>query len=141
MSTKRETILAAIRSQLTGTTAVANRIWRSRVEPISRQESPAIIVEPLRDQAALETHLATINWTMTVRVTVIVRGVIPDQQADPIVESLHSKLMADPTIGGHAIDILPIGVNFVFTEADGAAGEIQCDYRVMYRTTLTDLAG
>jgi hypothetical protein len=139
MTTKRETILAAVRTALTGTTGVGNRIWRTRVEPIPREESPAIIVEPLNDQAALQTHLATINWTMTVRASVIVRGVVPDQQADPIIASLHSKLMADPTIGGYAIDILPLSVNFVFTEADGAAGEIQCDYRVQYRTSLTDL--
>lgn len=139
MTTKRETILAAIRTQLTGTTGVGNRIWRTRVEPIPREESPAIVVEPLNDQAALQTHLATINWTMTVRATVIVRGVMPDHLADPIVASLHSKLMADPTVGGYAIDILPLSVNFVFAEADGAAGEIQCDYRVTYRTSLTDL--
>lgn len=139
--TRRESILAAIRTALTGTTGVGTRIYRSRVEPVSKAESPAIVVEPLRDLAALETHLARIDWTMTVRVTVIVRGVVPDQQADPIVESLHGNLMADPTINGLAIDILPVGVNFVFTEADGAAGEIQCDYRVIYRTPLTDLAG
>jgi hypothetical protein len=139
MSTKREQILAQIRAQLAGIAGVGNRIWRTRVEPVAREESPAIIVEPLNDQAALQTHLATINWTMTVRATVIVRGLVPDQQADPIIASLHSKLMADPTLGGYAIDILPQGVNFVFTEADGAAGEIQCDYRVQYRTSLTDL--
>lgn len=139
MTTRRESILTAVRTALTGTTNVGARIWRTRVEPVPREESPAIIVEPLNDQAALKTHLATIDWTMTVRATVIVRGVIPDQQADPIIASLHSKLMADPTLGGYAIDILPLGVNFVFTEADGAAGEIQCDYRVTYRTSLTNL--
>lgn len=139
MTTKRETILAAIRTALTGTTGVGTRIYRTRVTPVPREESPAIIVEPLSDSAALQTHLATINWTMAVRITVIVRGVIPDQVADPIIASLHSKVMADPTLGGYAIDILPTGVNFAFTDADGAAGEIQCDYRVMYRTSLTDL--
>jgi hypothetical protein len=77
---------------------------------------------------------------MTVRVSVIVRGAIPDQQADPIIESLHSKLMADLTLGGYAIDVQPTNVTFVFTEADGAAGEIQCDYRVLYRTSVTNLA-
>lgn len=140
MSTRRENILAQMRAALTGTTGVAARIYRSRVEPIARAESPAIVIEPINDTAAIETNLATLTWTMTVRVTVIVRGVIPDQQADPIVESLHAKLMADYTLGGYAMDIQPIGVNFNFAEADGAAGEIQCDYRVMYRTSLTNLA-
>ena len=139
MTTKRETILAAVRTQLTGTVDVGTRIYRSRVTAIPREESPAIIVEPLRDDPKLATHLATIDWTLNVRVTVIVRGTIPDQVADPIVASLHSKLMADTTLGGRAIDIMPGSTNWVFADADGAAGEIQCDYRVMYRTTLTDL--
>ena len=140
MTTKRETILAAVRTALTGTTGVGTRIWRTRVEPIPREESPAIVVEPLTDNPRIDTNLATLTWTMTVRVSVIVRGTIPDQVADPIIQSLHSKLMADYTLGGYAMDIIPAGVTFNFSEADGAAGEIQCDYRVMYRTTLTDLA-
>ena len=140
MTTRRESILTAIRTALTGTTNVGTRIYRSRVEPIAREESPAIVVEPLNDTAAIETNLAMLTWNMTVRVSVIVRGAIPDQQADTIVESLHSKLMADYTFGGYAMDILPIGVTFNMTEADGPAGEIQCDYRVMYRTSLTNLA-
>lgn len=140
MTTKRETILTAIRTALTGTTGVGTRIYRSRVEPIAREESPAIVVEPLNDTASQNTSLPTLDWAMTVRITVIVRGLIPDQQADPIVESVHSHLMADLTLGGYAIDIQPIGVTFVFTEADGAAGEIQCDYRVLYRTSVTNLA-
>ena len=140
MTTKRETILAAVRTALTGTTGVSTRIYRTRVEPIAREESPAIVVEPLNDTASQNTSLPTLDWAMTVRVTVIVRGAVPDQQADPIVESLHSRLMADLTLGGYAIDIQPIGVTFVFTEADGAAGEIQCDYRVLYRTSVANLA-
>jgi hypothetical protein len=140
MASKRETILAAVRTALTGTTGVSTRIYRSRVEPVSRAESPALVVEPLSDTAAQNTALPTLDWSMIVRITVIVRGVVPDQLADPIIQSLHSKVMADLTLGGYAIDVQPIGVTFNFTEADGAAGEIQCDYRVMYRTSVTNLA-
>jgi len=140
MTTKRETILAAVRTALTGTTGVSTRIYRSRVEPVSRAESPALVVEPLSDTAAQNTALPTLDWSMIVRITVIVRGAVPDQLADPIIESLHGRVMADLTLGGYAIDVQPIGVTFNFTEADGAAGEIQCDYRVMYRTSVTNLA-
>jgi hypothetical protein len=140
MTTKRETILAAVRTALTNTTGVSTRIYRSRVEPISRAESPAIVVEPISDSAAQNTALPTLDWSMVVRISVIVRGAVPDQLADPIIESLHSKVMADLTLGGYAIDVQPIGVTFNFTEADGAAGEIQCDYRVLYRTSVTTLA-
>lgn len=138
--TRRENILAAIRTALTGTTGVSTRIYRSRVEPIARAESPAIVIEPVKDDATIQTQLATLDWSLRVRITVIVRGAIPDQIADPILQSLHTRIMADPTLGGYAIDIMPLAVNFVFMEADGTAGEIQCDYRIMYRTSFTDLS-
>ncbi len=140
MTTKRERVLAAVTSALAGTTGVSTRIYRSRVEPVSRAESPALVVEPLSDTAAQNTALPTLDWSMIVRITVIVRGAVPDQLADPIIESLHGRVMADLTLGGYAIDVQPIGVTFNFTEADGAAGEIQCDYRVLYRTSVTNLA-
>lgn len=140
MTTKRERVLAAVTSALANTTGVSTRIYRSRVEPVSRAESPALVVEPLSDTAAQNTALPTLDWSMLVRITVIVRGAVPDQIADPIIESLHGKVMADLTLGGYAIDVQPVGVTFNFTEADGAAGEIQCDYRVLYRTSVTNLA-
>ena len=140
MATKRETILAAIRTALTGTTGVSSRIYRSRVEPLARGESPAIVVEPVNDTAQQNTSLPTLDWSLTVRVAVIVRGAIPDQLADPIVESLHAKLMADLTLGGVAIDVQPQGVNFEMVEADQPAGVISCDYLIRYRTSVTNLA-
>lgn len=140
MTTKRETILAAIASTLAGTTGVSTRIYRSRVEPLSRGESPALVIEPLNDQAAQNTSLPTLDWSLTVRVAVIVRGAVPDQQADPIVQSLHSKIMADLTLGGYAIDIQPQTVNFEMVEADQPAGVISCDYLVRYRTSVANLA-
>jgi len=48
MTTKRESILTAIRTALTGTTGVGTRIYRSRVEPMAREESPALVVEPIQ---------------------------------------------------------------------------------------------
>ena len=140
MTTRRETILAAVRTALTGTTGVSTRIYRSRVEPMARAESPAIVVEPVSDTAEENTSLPTLDWSLTVRVAVIVRGAIPDQAADPIVESLHSKLMADLTLGGYAIDIQPQSVNFEMVEADQPAGVISCDYLIRYRTSVTNLA-
>lgn len=137
--TKREQILAAIRTQLNGTIGVGNRIWRSRVEPMARQESPAIVVEPVKDTCEQNTSLPTLDWSLVVRIAVIVRANIPDQAADPTVESLHSKLMADLTLGGLAMDIQPVRVEFQAVEADVPAGVVMCDYLVRYRTSVTNL--
>ena len=137
--TKREQILAAIRTALTDTVGVGTRIYRSRVEPMARQESPAIIVEPLKDRCEQNTSLPTLDWSLLVRVAVVIRANIPDQASDPVVESLHSKLMADLTLGGLAIDIQPIQVEFQTVEADVPAGVVMCDYLVKYRTSVDNL--
>jgi hypothetical protein len=138
--TKRERILAALRTALTGTAGVSTRIYRSRVEPFTRGESPAIVVEPVNDVAVQNTALPTLDWSMTVRVAIIVRGNVPDQLADPIVQSAHGKIMADLTLGGYAIDVQPQGASFEMIEADQPAGVVSLDYLVRYRTSVTDLS-
>ena len=140
MTTRRESIIAGIRTALTGTTGVSTRIYRSRVEPITRGESPAIVVEPVSDQASTDVSFCKTDWTLTIRIAVIVRGAIPDQQADAIVEDLHSKVMADQTIGGYAMSIEPRGVQFDMIEADHPAGVIACDYLIRSRTAVANLA-
>jgi len=139
MTTKREDILSAIRTALTDTTGVGTRIYRSRVEPMSRGESPALVVEPLTDTPVQNTALPTLDWTLRVRISVIVRAAVPDQSADEIIESLHSKVMADLTLGGEAIDVQPAQTTFNFVEADQPAGVIFCEYDVRYRTQVADL--
>ena len=140
MTTKREQVLTAIRTALTGTAGVGSRIYRSRVEPLARAESPAIVVEPVTDTAVQNTALPTLDWSLTVRVAIIVRGNVPDQLADPIVASAHSKIMADLTLGGYAIDVQPQSASFELLEADQPAGVISLDYLIRYRTSVTDLA-
>ncbi|MFZ9654550.1 MAG: hypothetical protein ACO29V_02835 [Limnohabitans sp.] len=136
--TRRESILAAIRAALTGTVHVGTRIYRSRVEPLSRGESPAIVVEPMNDLAE-ERNVPYLDWTLQVAVTVITRGLVPDQLADPIIESAHSKLLADVSLGGLAFDIIPASVQFELVEGDQPVGVTTMVYRVRYRTRLTDL--
>lgn len=137
--TRRERILRAIATALAGTTGVGTRIYRSRVTALARQESPAIVIEPVSDTAAQNTALPTLDWSLTVRIAVVVRGEIPDQQADATVESMHAKIMADLTLGGYAIDVQPDSVNFELIDADQPAGVISCDYLVRYRTLVADL--
>lgn len=139
MTTKRENILAAIRTVLTGTAGVGTRIYRTRVDPVARVESPAIIIQPIRDVSVQNTSLPKLDWTMTVRVTIIERADIPDQAADDTVESVHSKMMSDLTLGGYAIDVQPVRTEFEFIEADKPSGLISCEYEIRYRTELSDL--
>lgn len=140
MTTRREQILSAITTALAGTTGVGSRIYRSRVEAFSRGESPAISLEPINDTPATNTSLPTLDWSLTVRIAVIVRGAIPDQLADPVVQSLHAKVMADLSLGGLAMDIIPASVDWQLIEADQPAGVVLCDYVVRYRTSVGSLS-
>jgi hypothetical protein len=140
VTTKRESILADIASSLAGTVQVGSRIYRSRVEPLARGESPAIVIEPTSDSAEYSLRLDRLDWSLTVRVAIIVRSSVPDQAADPIVESVHSKMMNDLTAGGYALDVEPRSVGFEMVEADQPAGVISMEYLIRYRTTLTDLS-
>ena len=139
MTTKRESILAAVKTALTDTAGVGTRIYRSRVDPLSRGESPAIIIEPVSDTPEQNTSLPTLDWTLRIRVVVIERSDVPDQAADDTIEDMHSKLMADLTLGGLAIDIQPAQTSFQLLEADQPAGVIFCEYEIRYRSQVADL--
>ena len=140
MATKREQILTAIVTALASTVGVSGRVYRSRVTAVQRAESPAIVVEPISDTPTQNTSLPTLDWRMRVRVSVITRGDVPDQLADPVIESMHSKMVADLTLGGLAIDVQPDEVTFNLFDADQPAGVIFNDYIVQYRTTVASLA-
>ncbi|QDP47274.1 MAG: hypothetical protein Unbinned4294contig1002_46 [Prokaryotic dsDNA virus sp.] len=140
MTTKRESILADIASSLAGTVQVSTRIYRSRVVPLSRGESPAIVIEPTSDTPEYSLRLDRLDWSLGVRISIIVRSSVPDQAADPIVEDVHSKMMNDLTAGGYAIDVEPGSTSFEQIDADQPAGVIGMDFVVKYRTLLTDLS-
>ena len=141
MTSKREQILAKIKTNLTGTTGVGTRIYRSRVEPVTRGETPSLVVEFVSDQPTVNsaTYLK-LDWTLTVRIVVIVRSSNPYTAADPTIKSLHTKIVSDPTLGGLAIDIRPSTVTFEAIEADQPAGVVFCDFEIDYRSSYDDLS-
>jgi len=140
MATKRERILAAIKINLADTVGVGTRIYRSRVEALTRSETPAIILEPISDTPAeTQNFNDRINWDFRIRISVVVRGATPDQVADPTIESLHTKVLTDPTVGGLALDIRPSTTNFEILEADQPAGVISCEFDIEYRTSYNSL--
>lgn len=138
MSSKREQIMAAIVSNLAGTAGVGTRIYRSRVEAFARNEAPAIVVEGGRETAATYSN-CRLDWTLDVLVAIYARGIIPDQVADPVRVSAHAKLMADRSLGGLAMDIVPTAVDPQLESADQPALWMVCTYQVRYRTLASDL--
>ena len=141
MASKREQILAAIKTTLANTTGVGTRIYRSRVEPIARGETPAIVIEPITDEPTINSSsYLKIDWTLRIRVVVVVRGITPENIADATIESLHTKILTDTTIGGLAKDIRPSTQSFEFIEGDQPSGIITCEYEIDYRTAYNSLS-
>lgn len=138
VSSKREQIISAIVSSLAGTTGVGTRIYRSRVEAFSRNEAPAIVVEGGRETAATISD-SKLDWTMDVLVAIYARGIIPDQAADPVRVSAHAKLMADRTLGGLAMNIIPTLMEPQLEAADQPALWMVCTYEIRYRTAIDNL--
>ena len=141
MTTKRETILAQLKTQLANTTGVGNRIYRSRVTPVDRSEGKVLIIEPISDSCEVQAN--RFRWTLNVRLSVIARGSASetlDQSADPTVESIHSKISTDVTLGGNAIDMTPRNVSFDLIDGDQPSGVVSCEYIIIYQTSTTDLS-
>lgn len=134
--TRRELILSRIATNLSSITGAT--VYRSRVEPLARGEAPAVIVEPVNDQPS-EVFSSKLQWTLRVRVTVIVRANVPDDESDAFTQQVHQKIMNDPTCNGYALDIDPDRVDFNLYEADIPLGIISMDYVVKYRSSRTDL--
>ena len=73
MASKREQILAALKTTLAGTTGVSTRIYRSRIEPITNGESPAVVIEPITDEPSTNnSSYLKIDWTLRFRIVVII---------------------------------------------------------------------
>lgn len=136
MTTRREQIIQAIVAAIAGGTTP---VYRSRVEPLARNETPAIVVEPLSDNAT-QTTLGRLDWSLTLRVMVIVRGDGPDQLADPIIADIHQRIMADMSIGGLAVDLQPGSTSYDLTEGDQPVGVISQEFTVLYKTNLQNLS-
>ena len=134
--TRRELILARMKTNLD---AISNAtVYRSRVEPLSRSETPAIIIEPVEDNPTDTNFFDKLDWAMRVRVSTIVRAAVPDDDSDTYTQQVHLRLMADPTINSYALDLTPDRTDFSLVEADIPLGIISQDFIVRYRTSRSD---
>jgi len=138
VSTVREIILAAIKTKLSSAPAIGATVYRSRIAPLARGEFPAVIVEPVSDEAG-QPVIPKLDWRMIVRVSVMVRSDTPDQAADTYIEKVHAKMTSDLTLGGYAYDVQPLSTTWEYIESDVPTGLISYDFAVLYRTSLTDL--
>src|SRR4051812_43245656 len=125
-SSKRESILAAIKTALLAATQTpaANNVYRSRIEALSSGMLPAIIVRPGPADTPNEDTNNKVNRVLEVELLVLMEGDVPDSLADPTVVAAHAKVMADRTVGGLAIDVEELTTRFSFDRADKDSVEV-----------------
>jgi hypothetical protein len=136
----REQILNHIATvTLPGTVQVGTRIYRSRVQALSRSEAPALIVSPGEDNPVNSPRttgasLGRLDNALVALIETYVRGDVPDQLADPIVTDVHARMMADRTMGGLAHDVQPDGYLPEMEAADATSGRMTQRFLIRYRT-------
>jgi hypothetical protein len=126
--TKRERILAAIKDiletsllttqagvfvltqsgdQLITDNELNATVYRSRVEPLTRGETPAVIIEPVNDQPNDTNYYDQLDF------------------------------VSEETLNGECLDIVPDRVDFSLFEADVPLAVVSQDFLVRYRTART----
>ncbi len=135
--TGREAILQASATVLA--TVSGATFYRSREAAIARAEGTAIVLRPEDEQ--IEKRAADLTLRNLVMViSILARGQIPDQVADPVAQAIHSVLMADPTLNGLCAQLIEHSTKWLFAEADLTATEVEIRYTARYQTRARDLS-
>lgn len=139
MTTQREAILDYI-TTLIGTIEDATA-YRSREAAFDRSEGVGILVKPEDEQTELRSMFggSTVLRSLTVVVTILARGAIPDQIADPIIAGVHAAITADRTLGGRCALVIEHSTKWDFEVADQTAVAAELRFIVRYQTSASDL--
>jgi hypothetical protein len=138
----RETILKTISSRVATAEGITGSD-RSRTEMLQQGELHRAIVQPLAETPTQNTSACKIDKKLLVAILVCVHAEISDEAADPIITSIHKKLM--PTVNGFVDmtlgdlpgvqDIREAGINF---KPDAVDGIVALTYEVAYRHSIGD---
>lgn len=104
MPSRSETIVARVATLLTGTTAAGASIYRDRQDALTREESPAILIEMIDEDSSAfgggrPSFAADVDEdTVRFAVTVCVRNASWQTVADGVRVQAHARIMADTTL-------------------------------------------
>lgn len=122
MSTLVSSAVGAIVGALQSAPAVCSHIDRVRLRPVAQAVDLAIAVRPVQSEV-LQYQLSSlpVSWSTTVSVECYARSganTPADVAVDVLLESVYSRLMADPTLAGVVVALQPKGISYDF-DADG----------------------
>jgi hypothetical protein len=145
--TAREGILQYVLTLLSAVPGAT--VVRSREAPIDRPEGFFILLKPEEEPVELRGGggigggsygAGVVLRNLTILITVVTRGTIPDQLADPIIQAVHAAVMADRTLGGRCAIVMEHSTKWDFEVADATALGAEMRYVIRYQTSATDLS-
>lgn len=101
MSTRAEQIIAALFSKLEAAPVlVSGNVWRTKLRPIPKGTDFAIVIKRGQDLRVADATTKTHFRQLTAPIEIYARGDVPDELADPVIESVVNRVMADRTLSG-----------------------------------------
>lgn len=143
MSTVISQVVGAIVTQLGTATAVSSNIFRTRMRPVARELTDAVVVRPVASQFE---RFAIQSAPMTLQTTIAVESyarastsTAPDAAVDALLAKVYAKLQADTTLGGLVLDLSIERIEYDFdVDGDGMACAT-CTCAVLHRASNLSL--
>lgn len=99
---------------------------------------PAVAVY-LGDETVLQALIGADDHALTLTVRVISKGSDAFASADAVMTQVHSRMLADRTLGGKALDVRSTGIRRTRDALEVPVAITEMDYAADYRTTTTSL--
>jgi hypothetical protein len=139
----RERILQAI-SSILETVALTSgaTLIRSPTTPVTREQSPALLLIPESDQVTKRAN-DRVEHQLTLRLTALARtesGFDAHGVADALLVASHLALFANPNFDGLVIGLEEIDCDWQEEDADADLAAMPARYQITYRTLAADIS-
>jgi hypothetical protein len=137
MKSISERALDAVVAALIGTTGVGDRVFRSRVQAVTRDETPCIVVLPGAEEVSVLGR-AVDDCRFIVHVEITTRGDPYDAIADPIEVEAHARMKASAGLSALVDSFRKKEKSYDAQEADLTVGCVNVKYELRYLSAADD---
>lgn len=139
MNSIREQILQAVVDSILNKTPAADRVFRSRVQALTREELPAVVIKA-GDEDVLQFGSGVVQRTLEIKLEFFGRGDPADQLLDPVIVAAHAELATSEFLAGLLHQFKEKSTDSpVFDDNDDSSGLIVVTYLATYLTSASDL--
>jgi len=140
-SIRERLVLAALDALRPVAEGLGASVHRSPAVALTREQSPALVVFAESD-VITERANGRVTRELTLRLVALARETTaqaPETLADQLMAAAHRALMSDPNLGGLALRIHELDVDFDIEDADALAVALHGRYQITYRTLQHDI--